>query len=104
MTTINITKIIPTIGRKVWFTPAATDTKIVWRDKKQKLDATVVYVWTDVMVDLFVVDQSGITWFKQSVPLLSGVPNPGSAGYTASLGYYAEWMPYQLGQAAKAQS
>jgi hypothetical protein len=90
--------IVPTIGRKVWFTPANTDTEIAWGDKKQKLDATIIYVWSDVMVNLFVVDQEGKTWLKSSVPLLSGDISPNA------FGYYAEWMPYQLGQAAKTEA
>lgn len=89
----------PTIGRRVWYWPngvTATDTtpfSII--DKAQALDAGVVYVWNDRMVNLDVTDHYGTHHRATSVPLLQ----PGEAPPTS--GGYCTWMPYQIGQAAQ---
>lgn len=101
--------ITPTVGRKVWFRPNgitalqkagtleyATDHLVI--NDGQPLDATVVYVWNDRMVNLTVLDHCGHTFLATSVPMLQeGDEQPAS-------GYYCEWMPYQKGQAAKAEA
>lgn len=90
----------PTVGRKVWYRPFGHDrTELkVWNDK-QPCDATVTYVWHDRMVNLLVVGPTGAAYAKNSVQLLQeGDPVP-----TLLNGGYAEWMPYQVGQ-AKAQA
>lgn len=93
--------ITPTIGRKVWFWPngmkltAAGPLNVF--DEKQALDATVVCVYGDRMVNLSVKDHGGRVHSVRSCTLLqNGDPVPG--------GYYCEWMPYQVSQAAKAVS
>ena len=99
--------ITPTIGRKVWFRPNGTGslhpsnlggfvpTPLSIIDNDQPLDATVVYVWGDRMVNLAVIDHYGNSFIATSVTMLQ----PGEAAPSA--GYYAEWMPYQQGQARK---
>lgn len=89
----------PTIGRKVWFYPSAhsfTDSganEVFVTDPEQPLDATIVYVHSDTMLNLRVSDQNGGTHGVCSVPLIQdGPPPPGT-------GRYATWMPYQTGQA-----
>jgi hypothetical protein len=61
----------------------------------QPLDATIVYVWNERMVNLAVIDHGGIMWGIGSVRLMQD-------GDTLPPGEpYCEWMPYQKGQAAK---
>ncbi len=80
----------------MWFTPGASNDPR--GDVKQPLVALVAYVWNDRLVNLTVFDQNGNPIGGQtSVPLLQGDdPKP-------ELGYFASWMPYQKGQAAKAE-
>lgn len=92
--------ITPTVGRKVWYRPFGHASKLlqVW-DDKQPCDATIIYVWHDRMVNLIVTGPNGVTQPFNSVQLLqNGDPTP-----TIEHGGYAEWMPYQAGQAAKAE-
>lgn len=93
--------IYPTIGRKVWYRPSADDLK-GGNEKPmaavgtQPLDATVVAVWGDRCVNLVVFDANGDMFKRTSVMLLQDSdPLPVE-------GRYAEWMPYQTAQAAKA--
>jgi hypothetical protein len=95
--------IIPTIGRKLYYHPHG-NAAIVRYDDTQPVDATVVYVWPlatadqqHYLLNLLVVDHTGRAHVATSVPLIQD-------GDTAPEGSaYAEWMPYQVGQ-AKAQS
>lgn len=81
--------ITPTVGRVVLFHQAVPH--------DQPYAATIAYVHSDRMVNLSVVDHSGVQFGTTSVPLLQdGDPVPEN-------GYYCEWMPYQKGQAAKAE-
>lgn len=81
----------PTVGRVVWY----------WREPPTKPDqqpeaATVAYVHSDSLVNLQVIDHNGVACSATSVPLRQdgeGVPNCS----------FCEWMPYQKGQAAKAE-
>lgn len=77
----------PTIGRKVWF----------WNVEKheQPEDATICYVYGDSMVNLRVTDHQGVSRAETSVSL----KQPEDTEWS---GRYAEWMPFQVGQ-AKAQ-
>ena len=92
----------PTVGRKVWYRPSGYDLSGVGAmtlagpiDKAQPLDATVIAVWGDRMVNLLVVDTVGKTFPKLSVTLVQeGDQLPSGGGY-------AEWVPYQQGQAKK---
>mgnify|MGYP000845379520 FL=1 len=102
--------ITPTVGRKAWFRlnginelekpRSGTETTPVRSfpsevDPTQPLDATVVYVWNDRMVNLHVLDHYGNPFIATSVPLMQEGDTP------PQFGFYAEWMHYQLGQAKK---
>lgn len=92
--------ITPTVGRKVWYRPTEYDKSGpggMQAYGAQPCDATVVFVHGDRMVNLLVVDHNGNTHKRTSVTLMQdGDPQPQSA--------YAEWMPYQVGQAKKAET
>lgn len=91
----------PAIGRKVWYrhdgNPIYDGVPAPWTPTSygdQPMDATVVYVWGDRMVNLRVTDHAGATFIVTSVTLVQeGDATPG--------GRYCEWMPYQQGQARK---
>ena len=85
--------ITPTPGRVVWFHTNDTSAQ---PDPKQPLAALITYVHSDTLVNLSVFDQNGLPFSKTSVPLVQD-----EAGSLAS--FYAEWMPYQTGQAAKTE-
>jgi len=87
--------ITPTIGRMVWYTPNSWDLTQAVRKDEQPFHAMVVYVWNDRLVNLVVYDHNGMFFTKTSVKLLQddAMPNEGEP--------YAQWMPYQKGQAAK---
>lgn len=92
----------PTIGRRVWFWPNGVASlsngarlSVINSTPLQPLDAGVVYVWSDRMVNLDVTDHYGHHHQATSVPLLQDddpVPTTGA---------YATWMPYQASQAKK---
>lgn len=98
----------PTIGRKVWYwpsdydrhiglkTPARYDHSVIEAyDGSQPCDATIVYVHSDRMVNLQVIDHNGHPHIRTSIELFQeGEERPASRSY-------AEWMPYQVGQAKK---
>ncbi len=82
----------PTVGRIVWYRPRSTDN--VARNGEQPLAAMITGVHSDAHVNLVVFDVNGIAHSRSSVLLLQD-------GDTApEAGGYAEWMPYQKGQAA----
>ncbi|CAN7538614.1 DUF2829 domain-containing protein [Variovorax sp. LjRoot130] len=88
--------IIPTIGRRVWFTPDPRTalSGFVCHNPAAPMDAGIVYVWGDRCVNLDVTDHAGNHHAFTSVELWQGDcdrPN----------GAYCEWMPFQKGQAAK---
>mgnify|MGYP001100203627 CR=1 FL=1 len=86
----------PTVGRIVLFTPDKNDP--LTRNGNEPLAAIVACVHSDSCVNLGVIDAQGNNVSRTSVPLIQdGDPKP-------STGYYCEWMPYQLGQAAKTES
>lgn len=89
--------ITPTIGRVVWFTPAVhSDPR---HDVKQPLVGLVTYVWGDRCINLTAFDQNGVSIGGQcSVPLLQ------DDDAKPETGYFASWMPYQKGQAAKTEA
>lgn len=91
----------PSPGRVLWYYPSQQEIEakqIAIYDQGQPLAATVAYVFSDRLVNLSVVDQSGAQFRRTSVTLLQeDDERPHS-----SEGPYATWMPYQLGQAAKA--
>ncbi len=95
------TIIAPTVGRRVWFHPVeGVEVRgpgaMVILDREQPLDAGIVFVWGDRLVNLDVTDHEGRHHALTSVPLVQpGDPKPTN-------GIWCEWMPFQKGQ-AKAQ-
>ena len=99
----------PTVGRKVWYRPSRQDmtgplpmNMIGNPDyNPQPLDATVLAVHGDRMVNVLVLDVYGKPFTKTSVTLIQeGDPTPKTAEGAEAYGY-VEWMPYQNAQAAK---
>lgn len=88
----------PTVGRVVWFHPEGGFSGVT-NDKTQPLAAIVTYVWHDRMVNLVVFDHNGTPFGKTSVQLVQ--EEDSVEGSYVPQGYYCEWMPYQIGQAAK---
>ncbi len=99
-----MTIIQPTVGRRVWYWPSPQDrgetehkphSLIQQGDTSQPCDAGIAYVHGPGLVNLTVADHNGVMHQRTSVVLLQGdeKPAPGQA--------YAQWMPYQQGQAAK---
>jgi hypothetical protein len=84
----------PSIGRVVWFHPSITDHSLA-SGGDQPLAALVSHVWSDTCVNLAVFDANGKPHGKTSVLLLQ------DDAIAPEGGYYAEWMPFQKGQAAK---
>lgn len=93
----------PSNGRIVWYTPfqneLATPYGMVVQKKEGQvvpLTAQICAVWGNTCVNLLVTDVMGKTFAVTSRTLLQDdSPRPLNGGY-------AEWMPYQKGQAAKA--
>lgn len=88
----------PTVGRKVWFFPngASFHSCPYCIDEEVPMDADIVYVWGDRMVNLTVKDHIGQVHAFTSVQFLQPedeIPVSGA---------YAMWMPYQIGQAKAA--
>lgn len=95
--------ITPTVGRKVWYRPCPNDlvgpvpmTVVGHADSRQPLDATVIAVLGDMMVNLLVTDACGKQFPVLSATLLQ------DGDIIPANGRYAEWMPYQKTQADKA--
>lgn len=90
--------IIPTVGRKVWYWPRDTDGMV--NIDEDPHDATIVGVLSNTCVNLACHDAEGRHYVVRSVLLWQDTeglhlelrPSEG----------FAEWMPYQTGQAAKA--
>lgn len=83
--------ISPTIGRVVLVhRPGMSD---------QREPALVSYVWNDRMINVGGFDKNGIPFFATSMKLLQDDDKPDFEGQP-----YAEWMPYQKGQAAKTEA
>lgn len=84
----------PSVGRVVLFYRHG---KTQFDAAEQPEAATVAYVHSDTMINLSVVDHNGIQFARTSVYLYQGEgERPENS--------YAEWMPYQLGQAAKTEA
>lgn len=88
--------ISPTAGRIVWYHPAKTEMLAHALPYPTPLAAIVAYVWDDRMVNLTVFDANGAMHAKTSVKLVQD-------GDERPTGSYCEWMPFQKGQAAKAE-
>ena len=83
----------PTIGRVVWFQPAKPADQPL---RDQPFAALITYVWSDHMVNLAAFDQNGVPFAATSVTLIQEEDDT----YPA-YGNFAQWMPYQVGQAKK---
>lgn len=82
----------PTIGRVVWYHPSPADA--VAKNPGDIHPALVTKVWSDSSINLAIFDSNGVPYPRTSVLLVQdGEPSPASG--------YAEWMPYQIGQAAR---
>lgn len=81
----------PTVGRVVHYFPSDYDrtTGMVIHDASP-LTALIVYVWSDTCINLVVFDHEGNTCKRTSVAINVEGSSP-----------HAEWMAYQVGQAAK---
>jgi hypothetical protein len=93
-----MTKIFPTVGRVVWFTPSRLtgDGRFAHIDGRKPLAAIVAHIFNDALVNLAVFDSNGQSHSRTSVPLVQeGEAKP-------EHGYFCSWMPYQVGQAANA--
>lgn len=84
----------PTIGRVIWFTPSpAISPGIDHRD--QPLQGSIAYVHNDTSINVGGFDARGAPYAAINVKLVQeGEERPEG-------GHFAEWMPYQRGQAAK---
>ena len=87
-------KIIPTIGRQVWFYPAKEDIEAGVDYRGQPLAATVVYVKNELFINLLVLDAVGNGWKFEDVVLF---PEEKPWDFNQRC---AQWMPYQRQQAA----
>jgi len=76
----------PTIGRVVWYWPT--------HKVDSPLPALICHVWSDTCINIGGFDQDGRPFGETSVLLHQyGNPRPTQK--------FAEWMPYQIGQAKK---
>lgn len=91
------TKITPTVGRVVWFYPAANQQSADFSPPAagQPLAAIVAAVKSEEVVNLTVFDAMGFAHARINVPLLQ------EGQETREGGFYATWMPYQVNQAKK---
>jgi hypothetical protein len=80
----------PTLGRVLWFTPHPA------AGIQDQQTAHIAKVNDDGTLNLMVIAPDGYPYGVQSVPLVQDDEDKPSSAY-------AEWMPYQLGQAAKTQ-
>jgi hypothetical protein len=86
----------PTVGRVVWYRKHRNE--VLAGGDDAPLAAIVVRVWGNEMVNLTVFDGEGISHPRTSVPLVQSAD-----GWRPEQGRYCEWMPYQIGQAAKTE-
>ncbi len=86
----------PTVGRVVWYHPARSDPGPL-PGGGQPLAAIIAHVWSETCVNLTVFDANGTPYGRTSVFLYQGGEWKPDAGF-------AEWMPYQKGQAAKTEA
>lgn len=101
--------ITPTVGRKVWYRPSRSDltgpipmAMMGNPDfNPQPLDATVLAVHGDRLVNVQVLDVYGKPFAKTSVKLIQeGDETPKTPDGAEAYGY-VEWVPYQAAQAKK---
>jgi hypothetical protein len=84
----------PTPGRVVWYYPTIDDPPPIYPD--EPLAALVARVISDREVNLMIIHALGSPYIRVGVQLVQeGDAVPAGGGYCT-------WMPYQIGQAAKA--
>lgn len=83
----------PTIGRVVHYFERGSDGNVTG-----PLTALVVHVWSDAVVNLAVFSANGLLAQVTSVSLVQGNDDAGP------FSRWCEWMPFQKGQAAKAEA
>lgn len=98
-----MSKIIkPTVGRKVWYRPSKSD-KVgpipMVTAGDQPLDATIIAVWGDRMINVLVTDTMGKQFPVLSVTLIQPGDNPVVDAEGVPVGRYCEWLPYQVATA-----
>lgn len=108
-TTTPVPVIKPTVGRKVWYRPQKSDVmgplpmSVMGPHNDpaagQPLDATVIAVHGDRMVNVLVTDAAGRQFPVLSCTLLQPGDVPACDDEGKLLGRYCEWMPYQIGVA-----
>jgi hypothetical protein len=79
----------PTVGRVVWYWPTA-------EENHPPFPALVAYIHSDTNINVGGFDANGNPFRNTSVQLIQGDELP--------TGSHARWMPYQKGQAAKAEA
>jgi hypothetical protein len=89
-TTKGTTVITPTIGRVVWYYHGH-------HTQDQAYAALVTYVHSDTLINCVAFNPNGEPLSCTSVPLIQD-------NSERPVGHYAEWMPYQKGQAAKTEA
>lgn len=90
----------PAVGRIVWYRPSSFDRASGLRGDGGPLAAIVAHVHSPRTINVTVFDTRGVPHPRVSVPLVQdGEPKP-DPEHSA----HCEWMPYQKGQAAKAEA
>jgi hypothetical protein len=92
----------PTVGRKVWYRPQASDLTgpvPMVMSGAEPLDATVIAVWGNRMINVLVTDIMGRQFPVLSCALLQEGDQPPTDAEGKVTGRYCEWMPYQLTKA-----
>ena len=93
--------IVPTVGRKVWYRPSKNDLagpNAMMVKTGDPLDATIIAVWNDRLVNVLVTDIMGKTYPKTSIKLLQYGDDTPKDLEGNNAGFYVEWMPYQQGK------
>lgn len=95
----------PSVGRKVWYWPSVNDKSGSFpmsQSAGQPLDATVIAVWSDRMVNVLVTDTMGKQYPVLSCDLLQPGDEPRATESGQIIGRYVQWMPFQVGQSKAA--
>lgn len=95
-----MTLITPTPGRVVWFYPHPGDPI---HGSDQPLSASVAYVHNDRLVNIGALDRRGTHHSRVNVVLVQDGDDIPTGDYGLP-GSYCAWMPYQRGQASKAEA
>jgi hypothetical protein len=98
----------PTVGRVVWFTPGPDFHPSIFKAHKPPFAAHVAHVNEDGAVNVMVIGPAGEPVLgAQGVKIIQDGDEPPfviNSDSTKTALSYCEWMPYQKGQAAKAEA